>query len=235
MASVSEYIFTTSDGEEIPVIISTRRGLRNITLRPVLRGTRQINISKPWLVRDAAALGFLESKRRWIERTFARAPQKECAQSGMELEFLGHKVIVMHDPSRHGNGYSDDGTQLFIGGGADMFEHRLREFIKKEFLAAVKTMIHECPRDLWPSRIAVRDTTSRWGSCSSTGTMSFSWRLAFAPHDVMRYVVMHEMAHRVHMDHSPEFWATVAELYGFGVERAKRWLTVHGGELHRYF
>jgi predicted metal-dependent hydrolase len=65
--------------------------------------------------------------------------------------------------------------------------------------------------------------------------MSLSWRLAFAPVDVMRYVVMHELAHRRHMDHSPAFWATVSELYGFGVERAKRWLNQHGGELHKYF
>ncbi|MBS7386515.1 MAG: M48 family metallopeptidase, partial [Alphaproteobacteria bacterium] len=53
--------------------------------------------------------------------------------------------------------------------------------------------------------------------------------------DVMRYVVMHELAHTKHMDHSSEFWATVRELYGFGVERAKRWLTQNGGTLHRYF
>ena len=65
--------------------------------------------------------------------------------------------------------------------------------------------------------------------------MSFSWRLAFAPVDVMRYVVMHELAHTRHMNHSDAFWATVRDLYGPGVGRAKRWLAAHGGELHRYF
>lgn len=231
----SEYIFTTTAGEEIRVVISTRRGLRNITLRPKIRPQREIHISKPWLVRDSAALDFLESKRRWIERIFERVPVRECVAPGMCIEFLGRRVVVVHAPARHSNGYSDDGARLIIGGGVDMFERRLREFIKKEFLAEAKRMIRTAPRELWPSRIAVRDTTSRWGSCSSTGTMSFSWRLAFAPLDVMRYVVMHEVAHRVHMDHSPAFWATVGELYGFGVERAKRWLNVHGAELHKYF
>ena len=232
--TASEYIFTTTRGEEIRVVIATRRGVRNITLRPKTRPEREIHISKPWLVRDATALHFLESKRRWIERIFDAAPCKECARPGIEMDILGRHVCVVHDASRHANGYNDDGTKLIIGGGADMFERRLRDFIKKEFLAEVKRLIRTCPRELWPVRITVRDTTSRWGSCSSTGTMSFSWRLAFAPHDVMRYVVMHEMAHRVHMDHSPAFWATVSEFYGFGVERAKRWLTVHGGELHKY-
>lgn len=232
--AVSEYIFTTANGEEIRVIISTRRGVRNITLRPKTRPIREIYISKPWLVRDATALQFLESKRRWIERIFDSAPCKECASPGIELDILGRHVCVVHDVARHSNGYNDDGTKLIIGGGVDMFERRLHEFIKKEFLAEAKRLIRTCPRELWPARITVRDTTSRWGSCSSTGTMSFSWRLAFAPHDVMRYVVMHEMAHRVHMNHSPAFWATVSEFYGFGVERAKRWLNVHGAELHKY-
>lgn len=115
-----------------------------------------------------------------------------------------------------------------------MFERRLRDVVRREFLTAVRDMVRTAPRELWPRRIAVRDTTSRWGSCSSSGTISFSWRLAFAPTDVMRYVVMHELAHRRHMDHSPEFWAYVRELYGFGVERAKRWLAAHGAELHQY-
>lgn len=231
---MSEYVFTTTCGEEIPVIITTRRGVRNITLRPKVRGVREIHMSKPWLVRDASALKFLESKRKWVERIYNCAPARASVAPGMRLTWLGREVLVLHDPMRHANRYSDDGVTLYIGGGADMFERRLRDHIKKEFLDMAKQMIRTCPRELWPARVAVRDTTSRWGSCSSTGTISFCWRLAFAPIDVMRYVVMHEMAHRVHMDHSPAFWATVGEFYGFGVERAKRWLTQHGGELHQY-
>ncbi len=233
--SRAEYVFRLSDGNDIPVCIATRRGLRNITLRPKTHPVREIHISKPWLVRDAAALNFLESKRKWIERTFARGPAKECVVPGMCLEYLGRRVTVLHDPAQYSNCVSQDGMRLVIGGAPDMFERRLCDVIKKELMSEIKRIIHTAPRDVWPRRIALRDTTSRWGSCSSTGTMSFSWRLAFAPHDVMRYVVMHELAHRRHMDHSAEFWATVSELYGFGVERAKRWLVVHGGELHKYF
>lgn len=231
---MSEYVFVTSGGESIPVCIVTRRGLRNITLRPKTRGGREIHISKPWLTRDATALQFMESKRRWIERIFAHSPAKAAVVPGMSINFLGRDIVVWHDAALRANRYSVDGMTLYIGGSADMFERRLREQIKKEFLVAAKEMIRMAPRELWPTRVAVRDTTTRWGSCSSTGTISFCWRLAFAPTDVMRYVVMHELAHRVHMDHSPEFWATVSRLYGFGVERAKRWLKEHGAELHQY-
>lgn len=235
---MSEYEFILSSGERIPVVITTRRGVRNITLRPKTRPIREIHISKPWLTPTSAALKFLEQKKNWCERIFANAPQKESLQPGDEIEFLGYKVRLLHDATRRANSFNvnADGTAiLIVGGGVDMFERRVRDFIKSQFLIVVKQMIHSVSREFWPKRIAVRDTTSRWGSCSTSGTMSFSWRLAFAPLDVMRYVVMHELAHQKHMDHSPEFWRQVSELYGFGVERAKRWLNLHGAELHKYF
>lgn len=230
---MSEYIFTLSSGEEIPVVITTRRGLRNITLRPKVLPRREIHISKPWLVSENAAIKFLVSKQKWIECTFQKCPAKVRLNPGDSIEFLGRVVELVHVPNMRSNKF--DGDKLLIGGAPEMFERRVRDVIKAEFLIELKQIIRTAPREFWPRRIALRDTTSRWGSCSSTGTMSFSWRLAFAPVDVMRYVVMHELAHVKHMDHSAEFWATVRELYGFGVERAKRWLTQNGGQLHRYF
>lgn len=230
-----DIVFVLSSGEEVPVIIQTRRGLRNMTLRPRVSPRREICISKPWLVSTAAALRFLESKRRWVNQIFDKSPAKIKLVPGDCIEFLGRQVVLVHDAKIRSNKFSDDGSQLIIGGDISMFERRVRDFIKFEFLGVLKEMVRSAPSDLWPRHITIRDTTSRWGSCSTSGTMSFSWRLAFAPRDVMRYVVMHELAHVRHMDHSPEFWATVRELYGFGVERAKRWLVQNGGQLHRYF
>lgn len=230
---MSDYVFTLSSGEEIPVVITTRRGVRNITLRPKVAPKREICISKPWLVSENAAIKFLVSKQKWIECTFQKCPAKVRLKPGDNIEFLGRVVELVHVPGMRSNRF--EGDKLLIGGASEMFERRIRDVVKAEFLIELKKIIRTAPREFWPRRIALRDTTSRWGSCSSTGTMSFSWRLAFAPVDVMRYVVMHELAHTKHMDHSAEFWATVRELYGFGVERAKRWLTQNGGTLHRYF
>lgn len=230
---MADYVFTLSSGEEIPVVITTRRGLRNITLRPKINPKREIRISKPWLVSENAAIKFLVSKQKWIECTFQKCPAKVVLNPGDVIEFLGRTIELRHDATMRSNKLIGD--VLRVGGDASMFERRVRDFIKTEFLTELKNIIRTTPCEYWPRRIALRDTTSRWGSCSSTGTMSFSWRLAFAPVDVMRYVVMHELAHTKHMDHSADFWATVRELYGFGVERAKRWLTQNGGQLHRYF
>ena len=126
-------------------------------------------------------------------------------------------------------------NSLMVSGSVEFFERRVRDEIKKMFLTRAKEIIKSAPPSLRPKTVSIRDTTSRWGSCSSSGCVSLSWRLAFAPPEVMKYVIMHELAHKKHMDHSPAFWRAVSELYGGGVERAKLWLTKHGAELHRYF
>ena len=235
---MANYEFITSDGEKIPITITVKRGMKNITLRPRVNcGLRCIDISRPWLSSDASALRFVEQKRRWLERIFAAAPCREHLKSGDWFDFLDKRVHIMHDDSVRVTRFvlQNDGTYtLFVGGDETLLENRIRTFIKSELLKEIKKLIQQTPREFWPRRVSLRDTSSRWGSCSTTGTISFSWRLGFAPYEVMRYVVMHELSHRKHMDHSPEFWAQVRALYGFGVERAKRWLAKNGATLHRY-
>jgi predicted metal-dependent hydrolase len=83
------------------------------------------------------------------------------------------------------------------------------------------------------ARISLRDQRSRWGSCSTTGTLSFNWRLVLAPHDVLDYVVVHEICHLIEMNHGPAFWALVARRRPGYVE-AKEWLDEHGWEILAY-
>ena len=82
-------------------------------------------------------------------------------------------------------------------------------------------------------RLSIRDQSSRWGSCTSAGSLSFSWRLILAPPYVLDYLAAHEVAHLVEMNHSPRFWRVVAKVCDH-VERAKTWLDTHGNDLHRY-
>jgi predicted metal-dependent hydrolase len=84
-----------------------------------------------------------------------------------------------------------------------------------------------------PRRITLRDTTSRWGSCSSTGALNFSWRLIMAPSYVLDYLAAHEVAHLVHMNHSPAFWKILGKLSAH-VERAEAWLKINGAGLLRF-
>jgi predicted metal-dependent hydrolase len=82
--------------------------------------------------------------------------------------------------------------------------------------------------------VQVGDPRSRWGSCSYSGTIRYSWRLILAPDFVMRATVAHEVAHRVHMDHSPAFHAKVAEIYGADPKPARLWLRANGAKLHGF-
>ncbi|MEM1307131.1 MAG: M48 family metallopeptidase, partial [Pseudomonadota bacterium] len=86
---------------------------------------------------------------------------------------------------------------------------------------------------LTPNRITIRDQVSRWGSCSSNGNLSFSWRLILAPSRILDYVAAHEVAHLEEMNHGPQFWALVRRSCP-GTDEAKAWLDRYGIELHRY-
>ena len=97
-----------------------------------------------------------------------------------------------------------------------------------------ETAVRESPRvGVEYARIAIRDTRSRWGSCSSTGTLSFTWRLALAPREVLDYVVVHELCHLRHHDHSRRFWALLESVRPW-YEEEERWLNDHGWELLAY-
>ena len=83
------------------------------------------------------------------------------------------------------------------------------------------------------TRLTLRDTRSRWGSCTSDGGLMFSWRLIMAPPSVLDYVAAHEVAHLAQMNHSPAFWAEVTRIYG-DFDPPRQWLRTHGADLHRY-
>ena len=121
-----------------------------------------------------------------------------------------------------------------VGGAPEFLDRRVRDKIKRMFVARAREIMRAMPAGLRPKKVAVRDTRTRWGSCSETGTISLSWRLAFAPPDVMRYVIIHECCHLGQMNHSAKFWALVGEHFGPGYEIRKSWLRRHGNGLLVY-
>ncbi|MFN7613005.1 MAG: M48 family metallopeptidase, partial [Alphaproteobacteria bacterium] len=147
---------------------------------------------------------------------------------------LGERVRVKHDKQQR-YAYLLKDEVLTISGEREEFTKRmtdaLRKVAREEITTRALKMAKKTERRI--QRITVRDTRSRWGSCSSTGNLSFSWRLIFAPVEVLEYVVAHEVAHLRYMNHSEKFWNLVSYLCP-NYEAAKAWLKLHGKELYRF-
>jgi predicted metal-dependent hydrolase len=130
---------------------------------------------------------------------------------------------------------ADGEPLLCVAGEAAHVDRRICDYLKREALRDLGAASRRAAERLGVSirRISVRDQSSRWGSCSTTGMLSYSWRLILAPPFVLDYLAVHEVAHLIEMNHSPRFWRLVHRICA-DAHRAKVWLDVHGGDLHRY-
>ena len=181
----------------------------------------------------SAAVAFLRDHRDWLRGAMSRALEAVVLQPGAEFPYQGRSVRITHS-SRRGVRLTANNI-LEVGGPESQVGARAIAWLKEEARAALVASAQRSAEDLGVSytRISLRDTRSRWGSCSSTGALSFSWRLILAPPDVLDYVAVHEVAHLVEMNHSPRFWAVVERLRP-NWRTQRDWLRLHGSELHRY-
>jgi predicted metal-dependent hydrolase len=125
--------------------------------------------------------------------------------------------------------------QLCVAGDAPHVDRRIGDFLRREAKRELEaaSLQYAAALGVKVRRIVVRDQSSRWGSCSTNGVLSYSWRLILAPSHVLQYLAAHEVAHLVEMNHSARFWRLVQRLCPTH-ERAKVWLDLHGTDLHRY-
>ncbi|MFD0988052.1 M48 family metallopeptidase [Methyloligella solikamskensis] len=130
---------------------------------------------------------------------------------------------------------ADNLPRLCVSGEPEHAPRRLLDWLKRQAQHDLKDEVsYQAERmGLAPKRIFVRDQTTRWGSCSTSGALSFSWRLILAPGFVLEYLVVHEVAHLAHMNHGPRFWRLVEKTMP-DYEEAQKWLRDHGASLHRY-
>ncbi len=217
----------------VPVKVSARA--KRMALRQDSR-TGQIVLTLPqrktWTAKaEAAAKGFVEANRAWIARHSApaRAVAKPLAP-GDRLSLLGRDYILAHQAGR---GVSRlEGERIIVTGQADHFPRRLRDLLKREAEKILSQRTHDKAAQLGlpPRAVRLRDPATRWGSCGPDGRIMYSWRLILTPDFVLDYVVAHEVAHRVHMDHSRAFWRLCLSLTARGAE-ARAWLKQHGSSV----
>ncbi len=181
----------------------------------------------------APALEWAEAHRGWIERQRARMPEPWPITPGMTVPFAGENYLLDWAEA-HPRKPAIDGNRLILGGPADAMTSRLLRWMRAEAQALLDAETREIAarRDISITSVATGDPRARWGSCSSTGDIRYSWRLILAPSHVRRATVAHEVAHRIHMDHSRAFHRLVAELHQADPKPARAWLRTHGTRLH---
>ena len=219
-------------GRERPLQIRRRPGARSVRLTVDPR-TGAITLSLPPRHSLRAALAWAEGQHRWVEDALSRIPVPRPIYPGGPFPFEGRDLIVdwcegLTRTVRH----EDD--RLVFGGPLDAVASRVLGWARKQALERMTRETHEIAAKAGVSigRVSVADPRARWGSCSANGDIRYSWRLVMAPVYVRRSTVAHEVAHRVHMDHSPAFHALAAKLYGGDPDEARAWLRAHGSALH---
>jgi len=216
------------------VEISLRRSARarRISLR-VSRLDGRVTLTLPKGVRDREGLDFAREKADWLRAQLADRKTEVLAAHGADIPLLGrlHRIA----PAAAGRSPRVEGQQLLVPGAPDRVPARLGGYIKERARAELAAASDRYAAALGRSysSLTLRDTRSRWGSCSSAGGLMYSWRLVMAPRAVMDYVAAHEVAHLAEMNHSQAFWETVEQLYG-DTRAPRLWLREEGGDLHRY-
>ncbi|UUX52079.1 M48 family metallopeptidase [Nisaea acidiphila] len=239
MKQTSPLIVTGRDGTqiEVPVRISARARRLSLKVDPA-RGMPELVL--PHGVAPTQAESFVARNVVWLEERLKRLPEPIAFADGTIIPLLGTEHLIRHRPELRGtvrrfDGNDGEPARLEVSGGADHLARRLTDWLKREARGEISARArHYAERlDRRPSRISIRDTRSRWGSCSSKGALSFSWRLILAPEHVLDYVCAHEAAHLIEMNHSHRFWALVEKLVE-DMDMSRAWLKRHGATLHRY-
>ncbi|MGF1650100.1 MAG: M48 family metallopeptidase [Hyphomicrobiaceae bacterium] len=227
-------------GLPAPVEVRRHPAARRMTLR-VSRTRRTVIVTLPMQCDLKQAGDFLSHHVRWVRERLDHIPSAQPFEHGALIPLRGVPHEVRFRGLERGKGVVVPSTEhngcahLDVFGPTDMAPRRLGCWLMEQCRLDVGARVagHAKALGLHPKRIAIRDQVSRWGSCSSTGNLSFSWRLILAPPTILDYVAAHEVAHLREMNHGPKFWALVREVYP-NLEEARQWLDLYGVELHRY-
>lgn len=181
-----------------------------------------LKLTMPWRQSARSALDWVAGQRPWIDRQLAAAPAGLPFNDGAIIPVEGVERRIVHQPGTR-RGVQLQGERLLVGGPAESLPGAVERWLRtlaRERLSHTTAAV-AAQAGVTVRSVSIGDPVSRWGSCSSSGAIRFSWRLILAPPEVLRFVVTHEVAHRLHMDHSPAFKAAEERLFGGPVAAAR--------------
>jgi predicted metal-dependent hydrolase len=223
---------------DVPIIVRRSKRAKYLTLR-VDSASGDVILVLPQRASLAEGRRFLEDKTGWLAQQIAELPPHIPFADGAEVPLRGVHHTIRHypalrSPAGRGPVWVDD-DELWVAGDPTHLPRRLTDWYKRQANLDISHRAYGYAEQIGEpiKRIRFHDARSRWGSCTHDGVLSFSWRLIMAGEDVIEYVVAHEVAHLVEMNHSPQFWAIVSQLRP-GYKKPQKWLRHNGLTLHRY-
>jgi predicted metal-dependent hydrolase len=220
-------------GRSLPLRIVENDRAKRLTLR-IDAGGQGLRVTVPPGMRLAEIDRFLERHHGWLEARLAKLPDRPMLRPGVKIPIRGVPHRIVHEPSRGTveTAMSDDGPLLIVHGDRRFLTRRIADYLKREAKRDIGALVdgHTAKAGRRAKSIRFKDTTSRWGSCSSAGNLSFSWRIMMAPPAVIDYLVAHEVAHLKEMNHGPKFWKLCHELCP-DTDRCRAWLKRNGSAL----
>jgi predicted metal-dependent hydrolase len=217
-----------------PTQVMWRRSTRarKISLRIDTRAGGVI-VTLPPRAGQAAGMALLRDNAGWVAERLARLPAPVLLADGAMVPIDGLPYCIRHRPDGRGGAWLGAG-ELLVSGAPEFLARRVADFLRAEARRRLSALAiaKAGAAGLTPRRIIVKDTRTRWGSCTADGTLMFCWRLVMAPLHVQDYVAAHEVAHLRHMDHGRGFWALVAQLTP-NKRAAMHWFDVQGPGLMR--
>ena len=230
-ASATETLVFTAGSRSRPLIIKRMAQARRMRLSvdPRDGGVRLV---MPVRASIRAALKWVEEHRGWIEQALEALPDAQPIAHGTVIEVGGEALTIeIGDGVR---GVKRVGARLLVAPPTDLLTARVVRWLRKQALDRLdaETRRVAALAGVSIAKVSIGDPHARWGSCSSSGDIRYSWRLILAPPAVLEATVAHEVAHRLHMDHSPDFHAAVRRLLGRDPRAERAWLRAHGRELY---
>ncbi|MGI9401156.1 MAG: M48 family metallopeptidase [Rhizobiaceae bacterium] len=219
----------------LPVRVVENPRATRLTLR-IVPGGQALRLTTPPHVSDEQVDDFLERNRNWVETRISRLPETVSLKDGVTINFLGvgHEIVFTDRLRGVVEPAVVDGVPVLrLPGEGASRSRKLLAFMKKEARTRLDLAVnrHAATLGVRPRSIRITDTASRWGSCSTTRTLSFSWRIVMAPPEVLDYLAAHEVAHLREMNHGTAFWDLVRGLCP-EMEKHKAWLRKNGPSLH---
>ncbi|TCR90242.1 hypothetical protein EV561_104470 [Rhizobium sp. BK376] len=219
----------------MPLTIRQHERATRITLR-IEPGGRGLKMTIPRGLAAREINAFLDRHQGWLLTKLAKFSSETVLEPGGEILLRGVKHRIEHTGTLRGltEAVLVDGRHVLrVSGMPEHAGRRIATFLKKEGRLDMERLvaIHAGRIGAKVASISMKDTRSRWGSCSTDANLSFSWRIVMAPPMVIDYLAAHEVAHLKEMNHGPHFWALCRKLCPH-MDEAKAWLKRHGSQLH---